>query len=40
MPYSSPFADVDIPLVDVWNLYMERSRDFPDDHRLYSAQFN
>ncbi|RSM14371.1 hypothetical protein CEP52_001337 [Fusarium oligoseptatum] len=31
MPYSSPFADVDIPLVDVWNLYMERPRDFPDD---------
>ncbi|RSL38496.1 hypothetical protein CEP53_014827 [Fusarium sp. AF-6] len=34
MPYSSPFADVDIPLVDVWNLYMERPRDFPDDHPI------
>ncbi|KAL6359327.1 hypothetical protein LRP88_06747 [Fusarium phalaenopsidis] len=34
MPYSSLFADVDIPLVDVWNLYMERSRDFPDDHPI------
>ncbi|KAJ4162685.1 hypothetical protein NW754_014104 [Fusarium falciforme] len=34
MPYSSPFADVDIPLVDVWNLYMERPREFPDNQPI------
>ncbi|KAF5013745.1 hypothetical protein FDECE_286 [Fusarium decemcellulare] len=34
MAYTSPFADIDIPLVDIWTMYMERRRDFPDDHTI------
>ncbi|KAF7564050.1 hypothetical protein G7046_g80 [Stylonectria norvegica] len=33
MPYNSPFVDVEFPLVDVWSMYMEGQREYPDDHR-------
>ncbi|KAH7159881.1 hypothetical protein B0J13DRAFT_581033 [Dactylonectria estremocensis] len=34
MPSNSCFADVDIPLVDVWSFYMDGSREFPDTHEV------
>ncbi|CAI6078899.1 unnamed protein product [Clonostachys chloroleuca] len=34
MAITSQFADIDIPNVDLWNLYLEGKRDYPDDHIL------
>ncbi|PHH87828.1 hypothetical protein CDD83_8362 [Cordyceps sp. RAO-2017] len=36
MPISSPFRDVEIPNVDLWTFYMERPREYPDDHTLFA----
>ncbi len=33
MPISSVFADVEIPPVDIWSLYMEMEKPYPDSHR-------
>lgn len=34
MPIKSRFADVDIPDVDLWTLYLDGKRDYPLDHAL------
>lgn len=34
MPVNSLFRDVEVPLVDVWTMYMEHPREYPDDHTL------
>lgn len=37
MPVSSLFADVEVPDVDLWTLYMERPKPYPDDHRTVTS---
>jgi hypothetical protein len=32
MAITSQFADIDIPNVDLWTLYLEGERDYTDDH--------
>ena len=33
MPISSLHADVEVPPVDLWSLYMDLPKPYPDDHR-------
>jgi 4-coumarate--CoA ligase len=35
MPIKSPYADMEIPAVDLWTLYMETPREYPDDHPIF-----
>ena len=35
MPLSSLHADIDIPVVDLWTLYLENPKPYPDDHRKF-----
>jgi hypothetical protein len=39
MPIKSPYADMEIPAVDLWTLYMETPREYPDDHRTNTPLF-
>ncbi|PNY29198.1 4-coumarate-CoA ligase 1 [Tolypocladium capitatum] len=34
MPVKPAWADVHVPLMDLWSMYMEQPRDYPDDHTL------
>jgi 4-coumarate--CoA ligase len=34
MIFKSPFEDFTVPQTDLWSLYMERDRPYPDDHTL------
>lgn len=37
MPVKSLFPDLDIPSVDLWTMYMEGPREYPDDHGMSHA---
>ncbi|POR34527.1 Putative 4-coumarate--CoA ligase 1 [Tolypocladium paradoxum] len=34
MPVTSAWTAVDVPLTDLWSMYMDQPRDYPDDHTL------
>ncbi|ODA80416.1 hypothetical protein RJ55_03374 [Drechmeria coniospora] len=35
MVVTSPFAAVEVPSIDVWSMYMQQPRDYPDNHTLF-----
>ncbi|KND92210.1 putative 4-coumarate--CoA ligase 1 [Tolypocladium ophioglossoides CBS 100239] len=34
MPVTSAWTEVSVPLMDLWSMYMDQPRDYPDDHPL------